>query len=152
MEEKLKRFLNQLLYFLTEGKGEVHLVKEESNLKVLFQVPQAAPLIGHRGENIYYLRHLVWLFLKCQADFSGKLYLDVNNYLQEKGDKLKEWAEQEIEKVIMSGRPVSFYNLSPYERRLIHIVCAADGRVGSHSADTPRGRVLTITPHKNEDK
>ncbi len=152
MEEKLRNFLERLLAFLTKEKGKIEIQKEGDDLKISLQLHQAAQLIGRRGENIYYLRHLIWLFLRQQSDFQGKLHLDINQYLYEKEEKMGKWVKQEIEKVVMTNQPASFYNLSPYERRFVHLICAADERVTSSSSDTPRGRVLTIAPSGNEEK
>ncbi len=153
MEEKLKDFLNQLLGFLTSEKVEIEVSQaKEGDLRVKIQLPTAAPLIGHRGENIYYLHYLTWLFLRRNYQFEKKLYLDINSYLEEKEEKLRQWAEKEIEKVISTGRPTSFYHLSAYERRLIHLVCAAHPEVESFSHDTPQGRVLTISPATDDKK
>ncbi len=149
MEKKLTAWLKQFLVFLSPDKAKIEVKQTDDKITVKLHLPQASFLIGHRGENIANIRHLIWLYLRQKESWHQKLSLDINDYLAEKENKLIDWAKAEIDKVINSGRPRSFYDLSSYERRLIHLICTDNPLVNSISEDSPRGRILTISLAKD---
>lgn len=103
-------------------------------------------LIGFHGETLSALQRLTRVVF--QADLADKrLVINVNNYREQRADKLREIAHRAADRVLETGRPYTFSYLPANERFLIHSSLNEDETyAGLESVSEGEGmqRVLTI--------
>jgi len=103
-------------------------------------------LIGFHGETLSALQRLTRVVF--QADLADKrLVINVNNYREQRADKLREIAFRAAQRVLETGRPYTFSYLPANERFLIHSALNDEESFSSlESVSEGEGmqRVLTI--------
>lgn len=123
---------------IEEGSFEVNLKTEE----------EAGLLIGFRGENINSIQTVLTLMYKGQTDEWVRVMVNIGDYRQKQEDKLKDLADQTVERVIETGQPQPIYNLTAGQRRVIHLYLADNKEVASSSEGEGDERYLVISPRK----
>lgn len=137
---ELERIILQTLEEFTKQLGivmtNVELTKEEDGTyRVNLETEDAKNLIGHHGENLIALQHMVKLMLwrKIDAQKEGKtagstgdsesfsFVLDIENYRKHQEENVLKMAEQKAEQVRKTRKNQSLPPMSPYFRRLIHV-------------------------------
>lgn len=120
--------------------------EKENNINVQIDSDQAAALIGFHGETLLALQ-LVSSFLvhKILGDWT-KVIVNVGDYRQKREEQLKRLALNLAMKVKFSGEAQIVPNLSPAERRLVHMALADHPDVVSESEGEGRERTLVIKP------
>lgn len=121
----------------TKDRGPVYLVdiaSEDSSL-----------LIGKYGANLESLQFILAVRIKTiTGDENFELAVDIDNWRQQKEDRLEKMALSVAEKVKETGNPESLYNLKPSERRIIHSILTDDPQVTTISEGEGAGRYLVI--------
>jgi spoIIIJ-associated protein len=84
-------------------------------------------LIGHRGEGIQALQHVLRVLLHRTGQ-DASVVVDVDGYRSRHHEQLKEQAREKAKEVSETGQPATLPPMSSYERRLVHVELAeADG-------------------------
>jgi spoIIIJ-associated protein len=106
-------------------------------------------LIGQHGDNLKALQHITRLVVKNtlndtqeRADF----ILDVNNYRREKDQTIIDIARNAARDAIMDKKAVVLREMSPYERRLVHMDLADREDVVTESIGEGEGRKVVVKP------
>jgi spoIIIJ-associated protein len=104
-------------------------------------------LIGQHGDNLRALQHLLRLiarrsFPEERIDF----LLDVNNYRREKDDVILDIARNAAREAQMDKKAVVLREMSPYERRLVHMELAENKEVVTESIGEGEGRKVVVKP------
>lgn len=81
---------------------------------------EAGPLIGHRGEVIGAIQHLLRVML-YRTDQDASVVVDVDGYRERQHDQLRELARAKADEVRQTGRSAVLAPMSSYERRLVHV-------------------------------
>ncbi|MFA7278370.1 MAG: R3H domain-containing nucleic acid-binding protein [Candidatus Gracilibacteria bacterium] len=127
--QTLEEFMKQLGVVMTN----VELTKDEDGTyRVNLETEDAKTLIGHHGESLIALQHMVKLMLWRKIDESGKsklaqneesfsFVLDVENYRKRQEENVLKMAEQKAEMVRKTRKNQTLPPMSPYFRRLIHV-------------------------------
>lgn len=117
------------------------IVTDEATLNIKTEDP--GTLIGHRGEGIRALQHVLRLML-IQEEYGESIVVDIDGYRQRQHEELQEMAKQKAEEVASSGRLVVLAPMSSYERRLVHVAIADHDAVETESLGEGGNRRVVI--------
>lgn len=106
---------------------QIELNDDDAYLKVEVTVPaeDSGLFIGFRGETLSSLQRLVRVLFQDEYP-EKKIIVNVNNYREQRTEKLQEMATNIAERVLESGRPYVFAYLPPHERYVIHSLISED--------------------------
>jgi len=129
---------------------EVSVEELDDTIQATIKVPQeeSGLLIGFHGDTLSALQRLTRVVFQEKIG-EKRLTVNVNEYLEQRTDRLKQMAFKAAEQVLETGRPYHFNYLPAHERFVIH---AAIGdipkfsEVESVSEGEGRDRVLVIKP------
>src|SRR3990170_7943006 len=120
--KEVEKLTNDLLDKL-KIKGEVVVKKsEDDHISVNIKTEETGLLIGHHGETLNSLQLILGIFLYKKLGKWVRLVLDVGDYRQAREESLREMVGRIIKEVEEAGSPVTLPYLSPFERRLVHMM------------------------------
>lgn len=125
IEKLIKETLENLLIKLGTEFSEITIEKKDDDTYAvnISSSEDTATLIGHHGETIYSLQHILkvlcWAKAKSKDEFN--VVLDVENYRLRQEEKVINLAERKVEFVRKTGRAQSLPPMSPYFRRVVHL-------------------------------
>lgn len=119
---------------------------EEAQVLVGVSVPNPGSLIGFKGRNLAAVQLILGLMIKKSLGEWIKVLLDVNNYRQEQKARLETMTRNLIEKAVETGKPVAMMTMSPYERRICHMVLGEVAGVTGESEGEGEERHIVIKP------
>ena len=152
--EKIQRkftaeeFINGVLDSLNT-EGTIEKVEEDRVVKYCINGENLNDLIGHHGDCLLALSHI--MSLVCKNENGKRVILDVENYRQKRQEALVALAKRIADKVSKSGR---YYKLEPMEaseRRIIHLALQDDDRVTTLSKGEEPRRYLIVFPKEYRD-
>ena len=148
MEEKLSEVLDNLLgLLLLEGSYEIE--EDDEGVHVLVETKDAGRLIGARGESLDSLQLLVNQMIFRQKEPAKdneykRVILDVGGWRKQKEEDLKQQAEAWGKQVVESGKDLELEPMSPWQRRIVHMVVQGTTGVESESVGEGRDRHIVI--------
>jgi spoIIIJ-associated protein len=114
--------------------------------------PDAALLIGKKGQSLESLQYLTDKMVQKQAGKRYRVPIDVEGYVEARSAELTALAQRMVEKVLRSGKPSSISRLSAQDRKLIHMALKNDKSVRTQSIGDGYYRKLVIFPKKKGNK
>jgi len=102
-------------------------------------------IIGYRGETLSALQQMLSHLIKHETGDWQKIIVNVAGYREQREQTLVQLAENAAKRVIFSGEPYTFNNLTPPERRVIHMTLQNNNLVSTESTGDGKHRQLTIT-------
>lgn len=152
MENQLSEILDNLLgMLLLEGSYEIE--ENDENFTVLIETKDAGRLIGARGESLDGLQTLVnqMMFRKAgEAVGQKRVVIDVEGWRKQKEEELagsaKSWGMQVLE----DKKELELEPMSPWQRRIVHMVIAEMPGLVSESAGEGRDRHIVIKVKSEE--
>lgn len=148
-KEILTKLAEELISLIgVSTKIEVNELEEASYEVNLITESETGLLIGFRGENINAIQTVLTLMFKGKTGEWVRVVVNVGDYREKQEDKLKDLADQTIARVKETGQPQPVYNLSPAQRRVIHLYIADNKDVVSTSEGEGEERYLVISPKK----
>ncbi len=79
-------------------------------------------LIGKQGKTLQAVQHLLKLIVYKRIDRMVGITVDIDGYRQRQRDSVSEIAKRYIEKVRETGKPEALPPMSPYFRRVVHMM------------------------------
>ena len=106
---------------------------------IYLEITGAEPglVIGHRGQNLDALQHLVNRMVNKQSDNIVSVTVDSDEYRSRRHNQLEQMVRSIANEVMQNGSPIVTEPLTPSERRLFHI--AADQLKGVHTESFGNG-------------
>lgn len=92
------------------------------------------------------LNHLLQMIARKNG--AKPIFLDVNNYRQERENLIAELAKAAAKKVIATKQDVSLPAMNSYERRIVHVELAVHPDVTTESVGDGKERYIVIKPVK----
>lgn len=153
-KERNQTILDLTCELMSELKVEVEnafvedLENEEKEDQVLVSLTANNPgsLIGFKGKNLAAIQLILSLMVKKKLGVWIRVLLDVNNYRQEQKERLEKMAESFAKKAIEENREVQMVAMSPFERRLCHMVLTKIEGITSDSEGEGEERHIVIKP------
>lgn len=160
MEEKIKidkkvvsdvEGLSKELFELIGINVDLEVKHDEENDAVLLNLissDSTGLLIGRRGENLSSLQTILGMMTKQKLGGWVRVILDVGDWRHKQESELQELASQTAERARESRAPQALYNLSPSQRRIIHLALANEKDIDTESEGEGRDRHLVISVKK----
>lgn len=118
----------------------------ESRRILAVAVDDHALLIGRKGENLHALQHLMNSLLHKRLHDAPFMTLDVSNYKKDRIEKIMRIAEDAAHKVQQYGKEFQLKPMSPFERRIVHMVLADKDDLETESVGQDPNRKVIIKP------
>ncbi|MBI2335000.1 KH domain-containing protein [Candidatus Daviesbacteria bacterium] len=145
MEEKLSEVLDNILgLLLLEGSYEIE--EDENGLHVLIETKDAGRLIGSGGQSLDGLQLIVNQMVSrkmAEGDYK-RVILDVGGWRKQKEEELSASAKAWVKQVLDSGKELELEPMSPWQRRIVHMVVQETKGVESESVGEGRDRHIII--------
>ncbi len=131
-----------------DGEVEIKESDGESADTVVCNVKTADSnfLIGQYGVNLQSLQHIARLLARKKTEDKINFTVDVNSYREEKNSSIEKMAEDLAEQAIREKRAVVLRPMSPYERRLVHLVLSKNSQIKTESIGEGEERKVVIKP------
>jgi len=148
--EKIDKQIEKITVSLLEKlqvEAEVKVAKvDEDNYKANISTPDTGLLIGRLGETINSLQLLLGVILYKKLGSWIRVIVDVGDYRKTREESIKQMVTRIVAEVENDSQPVTLPYLTPFERRIVHIMLADHEKVTSESVGEGRDRRLTIKP------
>ncbi len=147
MEEKLGEVLDNLLgMLLLEGSYEIE--ENDDNFAVSIDTKDAGRLIGARGESLDSLQLLVnqMVSRKIEEEQYKRVVIDVAGWKKQKEEELIKSAKSWGKQVLETGKEMELEPMSPWQRRIVHMIISEMKGLSSESVGESRDRHIVIKP------
>lgn len=124
---KLEKTIKEKIILLLEHLGvdfdkvEVSYNEEKEIYRVNIESDEPSLLIGHHGETIGAIQHLLKVLLWKDGGEEFNISVDVDNYRQRQEENVIDLIKKKIDAVRETNREQKFPPMSPYFRRLVHL-------------------------------
>lgn len=147
MEDRILEISLKLLELLGVSATVDIKKTEEDVYLVRIQTDEPGLLIGYHGETLESLQLLVaqLLFQKFKG-YKYRIVIDIAGWREKRQEKLSSLAHSYTARARETGEPQHLFDLSPTERRYIHILLADSKDVYTESVGEGRSRHLVIYP------
>lgn len=146
--EKVIKEISEELLSLMQVAGTVDVVAGQDHYALNIKTAESGLLIGRHGETLNSLQLLLGVMLFKKRGEWVRVIVDVGDYRKTRQQSLSEMAERIADEVETTGQPVTIPNLTPYERRTIHMLLSEHKSVMTQSIGEGRDRQLTIKPRQ----
>ncbi|MCG2685956.1 KH domain-containing protein [Candidatus Parcubacteria bacterium] len=119
---------------------------EEGAITVDITGQNLGALIGYHGEGLSAIQLFLSMALHREWNEWPSLYVDVEGYRREREEKVRELAQRTAQKVRFLSVPVALSPMSPFERRIIHLVVEQIEGVVTESEGTGWERHVVVKP------
>jgi len=145
---KIKKHSKELLAKLGFD-AEPIVTQQEEIIFVNLLIDQPGLLIGRGGEGLDALQHVLRLLISRDEEITyTNIVVDISGYRDKKIENVKKLARDKAYLVISTGIDETLPEMSSYERRVVHMVCADIAEVETESAGEGRERKVVIKPKK----
>jgi len=116
---------------------------ENEHVKVSIKVDEPEMLIGFKGKTLSSFQLILGLMANASLKEYQRILVDINNYRQEQDDQLKGIASEAAKKAKAEKQEMKLLPMTPYERRLVHMVLADDPEIETISeGEGPLRRIV----------
>ncbi len=138
-------YLNAILKNLGCQNVEIKAAVRENGALIVIDGEGLGVVIGHRGETLDALQHLVSLAANNSGGYF-KVTLNIGDYREKREETLKGLATRVAEQVKRTSRNRALEPMSAYERRIIHTAVQEIEGVCSASIGEGKNRRVVIFP------
>jgi len=149
IDEKLE--LSKIIEKIFELLGidtafEVREDKKQEALMVDIQTDESAGLIiGNRGRNLNAIQTIAGIIFRNKIGDWKRIIVDVGKWREKEENRLKELASKTAERVKETSESQPIYNLSPAQRRIVHLALSEEGDVKTESVGEDEERYLVVS-------
>jgi len=121
MQEIVENICNHFFSKLGTDFSDLQIEKWENNIfKISLKSEDSHLLIGPHGKNLDTLSHLLKLLLSKHYEWYITVQIEINDYMQQKDEKLKKFIESKIAIVKETGKEIILPFFSSYDRKKVH--------------------------------
>ena len=147
VEKVVKEEADRRLEFLgIEGAVEVLQDKDNNFYTVQIETEQAAILIGHRGETLGALQTILRQIVFGKTQESAQVIVNIGDWRAKREDTLTTLANNASTRAKNTGQEQHLYDLSPSDRRFVHMLFSEDSEIVTESEGEGRDRHLVVKP------
>jgi len=103
-------------------------------------------LIGSRGSTLNSLQTILTLALRQKYGEWVRVNLDIGDWRKKHEEYLTSLATQAANRALLTGEPQHLYNLTPSQRRTIHMTLSDNTDISTESQGEGENRYLIIKP------
>ena len=132
-------------------KAKPEITEDKDNDAFLVNIKgetETGLLIGARGKTLSSLQMVLGLLYRQKTGEWKRIVLNVSDYREKEEERLKELALQSAERAKSSGESQHLYNLTPSQRRTIHLYLSEDSEIETESEGEGSDRYLVVTAKK----
>lgn len=141
--ESARKHLSDLLSFF-EVNADVGADASGDTIKLTVETEDGGRLIGHRGETLGALQHIMNMILRRETQERIYVHVDIGGYVQARLKKLEEQAMEAVEQVRADGAEVTLPMMNAAERRHVHAMLTEVEGVTSESRGEGNRRRLVV--------
>lgn len=144
--EVAQKVTQELLELMgVSAKTEVAEDKENEALVInVSSENETGLLIGRHGQTLLSLQAAVGMILKQKLGEWVRVIVNVGDWRQKEEEHLTEIAKTAAERVRTTGEPQPIYNLTPSQRRVVHLVLSTDPEITTESQGEGEERYLIV--------
>lgn len=105
-----------------------------------------AILIGRHGKTLESIQFLVSSIVRRKLGYRYPVIIDVEGYKNRQRQKIESIAKSAANRAVSQEKEVPLRPMTPYERRIVHIVLRDDARVETESEGEGMNRHVVIIP------
>lgn len=133
----------------TEAEAEVSEDKVNDAFVVSIKSEnEAGLLIGNRGKTIEALQIVLGIIYRRKTDEWKRILVNIADWREKEEERLEGLAKQTADRATETGLPQELYNLTPAQRRVVHLALSENPKVSTESKGEGRERYLVVTPKK----
>ena len=139
---------NELLSLLGT-KAKATAVWEEENETFMVSIDtddESGLLIGRHGETLEAIQTALGMIFRQRSGEWARIVVNVGDWRERQEEYLKNIARQTAAKAEESGEPQALYNLTPAQRRVIHLELSGNPKVETESIGEDKERYLIVKP------
>ena len=139
--------VREIAQFFELGEIEVSEFEgDEGELILDLDGEDLSVLIGHYGSTIQSFQQMVSLITSIKLGYKYPVTIDVHGYKSRQKNKLEDLAYKMANKALNQNRKVNLRPMSPYDRRIIHMVLSDEQDVETYSVGEGKDRHVVIKP------
>lgn len=143
----VEKIAKDLVNFLgVEAKIKAEEDSENQAIRVQIETDSPGLLIGHHGETIDALQLVVGVIAQRELGEWARILLNVGDWRERREEIVKALATRAAQKAKFTGLPQPIYDLSPQERRIVHLLLVDDPDVTTESEGEGAERHLMVKP------
>ena len=148
---KIKKFAVKLLS-LMGSQAKVNVSSDEADQAVLVTLEtdeETGLLIGRQGEVLMAIQTILGMIARENFEEWVRIIVNVGDYREKQELRLKDLAPQTALRAKETGEPQYLYNLTPNQRRIIHLALSEDKELETESQGEGKERYLIIRKKSN---
>lgn len=147
-QDKAGELVTNILKFLEVPEDVVSYSYTGDTFKVQVNLPddQSGVFIGYHGETISSLQLILGLVISQRLGDWHRVEVNIGDYQERRKENIVNLADNAVNRVLATGKEVMLPNLTPAERRLVHMHLADHPQVSSESRGQDPYRQLMIVP------
>ena len=120
-EQDIKKLCELFFEKLHVDYKELTLAKEEDTVyRITLKSDDSHILIGPHGKNLESISHILKLIVSKTTGTHANIHVEVNDYLEQKNEKLFQFIQSKIDYVKKSGKEIILPFFTAYERKKVH--------------------------------
>lgn len=133
------------LLTLMGSKAGIEVKEEGEDIIVnIITEEESGLLIGHHGQTLLSIQTVLGLMTKNALGEWKRIVVNVGDWRQKEEEQLIGLAHEVAERAKQTGEPQPIYNLTPAQRRIVHIELAKDETLESESQGEGVERYLVV--------
>lgn len=139
--------LSEDLLSLMGSEANVNVSEDKENEALLIEIDsekETGLLIGPRGETLNAIQSIIGMIYKRKTGEWKRVLVNVSDWRERQKEKLNQLALNSAERVKRSGESLPLYNLTPSQRRIVHLALVDDKEVETESVGEGQDRHLVI--------
>ncbi len=142
-----KEALQKMADLITDDASVSHETQDD-RLTLSIEGGNAGILIGRKGQTLDAMQFLTDKIINRKSDARVRVRVDIEGYMETRKDNLKHLAYKMADKAKKTGRPATINQMSPQDRRIVHMALKDDNKVRTQSMGDGYYRRLVIFPKK----
>ena len=142
-----KEALQKMANLITDDASVSHETQDD-RLTLSIEGGNAGILIGRKGQTLDAMQFLTDKIINRKSDARVRVRVDIEGYMETRKDNLKHLAYKMADKAKKTGRPATINQMSPQDRRIVHMALKDDNKVRTQSMGDGYYRRLVIFPKK----
>ena len=135
-----------LAFFDAEASAIDEYEGDEGELILDIVGEDLAVLIGRYGKTLEALQYIVSSIVSKKIGYHYPIAIDIEGYRNRRRQKLETMAKSAAARCIRSKREVRLRPMTPYERRIVHIILREENRVETMSEGVDPQRQVVVKP------
>lgn len=144
----VKEIAKELLELMgTKATPKVSEDKDTESVIVDIETEEEAGLlIGSRGDTLNSLQTIIGMIFRSRYGEWQRIIVNISDWREKQEERLKDLAIQSAKRAKETKEPQNLYNLSPSQRRIVHLTLSEDKKIETESAGEGRERYLIVKP------